>query len=303
MEVVYEQKEDGKPKKDRKGLGFLSLLIILLILLFLGFRMFTVSVLENYSVSIIRFDKVVEVYTQPGLYFKLPIDNTVYIRNNSIIYNLSPSDVLTLDKKAMTVSSYAVWQIVDPLTFLKTAGTEGEAERRLDATVYNAIKNLLGSIEQMEIIRMRGRDLESQLITSVAAQMEYYGVKVTDIRIKQFDLPTDNKNAVYTRMISEREKIAAQYRAEGKEEADKIRNTINKESIEIESAAKATAAQIVAEGESEYMRILAEAYSGEERAAFYEFLRTLDALKITMTGDKTIILPIDSPLTKILVGR
>ncbi len=302
MEVIHEE-VPRKPKKANKLVILLVIIVALAIGAFLGSNMFFVSVPENYSVSIKRFDKVINVYTTPGLYFKTPIDNTVFIKNNAIIYNLSPSDVLTLDKKAMTVSSYAVWKIKDPLTFLQTAGTEGEAERRLDATVFNAIKNLLGSIDQLDIIRMRGRDLENQLITNVAKQMEYYGIEVSDIRIKQFDLPTDNKNAVYTRMISERQKIAAQYRAEGKEAADKIRNTITKESMEIESQAKATSAQLVAEGESEYMRILAEAYSGEDRAGFYEFLRTLDALKVTMTGDKTIILPIDSPLTRVLIGQ
>ncbi len=300
MEIVNNQEEGRKPKKT---FGLLVSLLIVIVAFVIGFNMFFVSVPENYSVSIKRFDKVISVYSEPGLHFKLPIDSAVFIKNNAIVYNLSPSDVLTLDKKAMTVSSYAVWQIYDPLKFLKTAGTEGEAERRLDATVYNAIKNLLGSIEQTEIISMRGHDLENKLIENVAEQMDYYGILVKDIRIKQFDLPTDNKNAVYTRMISEREKIAAQYRAEGKEEADKIRNTIHKESMEIESEAKASGARIIGEGESEYMKILSRAYGDLQRAEFYEFLRTLDALKITMKGDKTLILPIESPLTKMLTGE
>ncbi len=302
MEVVFDDNKE-KSKKIVKKYFRLIMFFVIVILALMAFFLFTVSVPENYAVCIKRFEQVVATYTEPGLHWKTPIDTPVYVRSNSITYNLSPSDVLTLDKKAMTVSSYVVWQIAEPLTFIQTTGTEGEAERFLDATVYNTIKNLLGSLDQMTIISMRGADLEDKIIESVSRQMEKYGIIIGDIRIKQFDLPTDNKNAVYNRMISEREKIAAQYRAEGKEEADKIRNTISKESMEIESEAKATAALLVGEGESEYMRILAQAYNGEERAAFYEFLRTLDALKVTMKGEKTIILPIDSPLTKILIGK
>ncbi len=302
MEVVFDDNKE-KSKKVIKKYFRLILFFVLIILAVTAFFLFTVSVPENYSVCIKRFEQVVETYTEPGLHWKLPIDTPLYIRSNAITYNLSPSDVLTLDKKAMTVSSYVVWQIADPLTFIKTTSTESGAEGFLDATAYNTIKNLLGSLDQMSIISMRGTDLEDKIIASVSKQMEGYGIAIIDIRIKQFDLPADNKNAVYGRMISEREKIAAQFRAEGKEEADKIRNTISKESMEIESQAKATAALLVGEGESEYMRILAQAYNGEERAAFYEFLRTLDALKVTMKGDKTIILPIDSPLTRIFIGK
>ncbi len=303
MEVVYESNNNNSNKKFSLGKYSLPVIILgIIILTVLVFYLFTFAVPENYSVCLKRFEQVVATYNDPGLHWKLPIDTPVFVRSNAITYNLSPSDVLTLDKKAMTVSSYVVWQIADPLKYLQTAGTEGEMERFLDATVYNTIKNLLGSLDQMEIISMRGNDLENKIISSVAIQMEKYGVVIVDVRIKQFDLPGDNKTAVYNRMISERKKIAAQYRAEGQEEADKKRNIISKETMEIESQAKATAAQLIGEGESEYMRILAQAYLGEERAAFYEFLRALDALKVTMTGDKTLILPIDSPLTKMLIG-
>jgi membrane protease subunit HflC len=223
-----------------------------------------------------------------------------------MVYNLQPSEALTLDKKSMIVSSCAVWKITEPRKFLQTAVRISEAESRLDANVYNSVKNLLSTLEQAEAINARGggdNDLDGIITENVATAMSDYGISVVDVQIKQFDLPPDNKDAVYQRMISERGQIAAQYIAEGQSEAEIIRNSADKEKGLVISQAQAQAAQIQAEGESEYMRILADAYSGEDRAEFYEFIRAMDALKVAMNGDKTLILPIESPLTKWFVTK
>jgi len=264
----------------------------------------TIFVPEDKYVYVKRFNKVEVTHTEPGLKFMLPFMDTAHeLPKNEKVYNLDPSDVLTLDKKAMTVSSYVVWRIADPLKFLQTAVTTLEAEKRLDANVYNAVKNKISSMNQMDVISARGRDLDAQIAGSIRDAMQTYGVEVIDIQIKQFDLPQDNKEAVYTRMISEREQIAAMYSAEGREEATMIRNTADKQATVTLSEARAKAEELKAEGESEYMKILAEAYKGEERAEFYEFIRSLDALKLSMKGDKTLILPIDSPLTKWFIQK
>lgn len=280
------------------GLGVIFLAVILL-------SVSIVSVPEDQYVVIKRFDKIIDVPPHSGLFFKVPfVDTIITLPNNTLLYDLSPSDVLTLDKKAMTVSSYVLWQITNPTKFLQTVYTKKEAETRLDAAVYNAMKNTLSSINQAEAISTRGAELDTLIAGDVRRQMaDQYGINVIDIQIKQFDLPIDNKGSVYTRMISEREQIAAQFRAEGQELAEKEKNTADKEAALILSQAKATAEKLKAEGESGYMKILSEAYSGSDRAEFYSFIRTLDALKITLKGDKTIILPIDSPLTKMLIAE
>ncbi len=279
---------------------------IFLIVLFVGAIVFmsaVVSVPEDKAVCVKRFDKIIQIYDQPGLAFKVPfLDTTTELPRNALVYNLSPSDVLTMDKKAMTISSYTVWQITDPLKFLQEVVTVNEAERRLDASVYNSAKNLLSSRTQTDAISSRRTDLDVKISEQVREQMTRYGINVIDIQIKQFDLPQDNKQAVYTRMISERAQMAAKFMAEGKEEAEKIRNTADKESVLILSQAKAQAELLKAEGESKYMQILSSAYTGADRAEFYEFLRSMDALKVAMTGDKTLVLPLDSPLTKWFYG-
>lgn len=134
--------------------------------------------------------------------------------------------------------------------------------------------------------------------------MEQYGIHVEMFETKQLDLPDDNKEAVYERMISERDNIAATYTAEGNSEAKVIRNTTDKEiAIQISEAEK-QAEILAAEGEQEYMRILAEAYGDQERSEFYSFVRSLDALKTSMKGgDKTVVLSPDSPIAQIFYGQ
>ena len=134
--------------------------------------------------------------------------------------------------------------------------------------------------------------------------MAQYGISLLQCETKRLDLPDDNKEAVYERMISERENIAATYTAQGDSEAKVIRNTTDKEvAIQISEAEK-QAEILRAEGEQEYMKILAEAYSEENRSEFYSFVRSLDALKTSMQGgDKTVILSSDSPIAQIFEGN
>ena len=130
-----------------------------------------------------------------------------------------------------------------------------------------------------------------------------YGIHVEDVKIKQFDLPESNLNAVYNRMISERNQMAEKYTADGNYEASIIRNDVDKQVDFTVSNAEAEAAKLEAEGEAEYMRMLAEAYDTADKKSFYEFTLALDALKQSLTGsEKTVILDENSDLAKILTG-
>ena len=157
---------------------------------------------------------------------------------------------------------------------------------------------------QNDVIAARDGELQAAIMEGVGAAMGSYGIELKTVDIKQLDLPEDNKEAVYERMISERGKIAATYKAEGDSEAQKIRNTTDKEVEIMLSDAKAQAAGIIAEGEAEYMRILAEAYSDAGKAEFYSFTRSLEAAKASLTGgNNTLILPKDSPIAEIFMGQ
>ncbi|MCL2704200.1 MAG: protease modulator HflC [Defluviitaleaceae bacterium] len=296
---------EAKPAKKKMPTGKLALIGVIILLAVIVLSNSLVYVFENRYVAIKRFDRVMHIYDEPGLRFKIPfLDVAEDIPKNVMIYDLPPSDVLTMDKKTMTVSSYTVWKIVEPLRFLQNAHNIGNAQVRLDALTYNAIKNLISEMDQEDVIKARGAELGGIITANVRREMrDNFGVEIVDTQIKQFDLPQENKEAVFTRMISERDRIAATYHAEGREEAEKIRNSANMEEIILVSEARATAEQLRGEGEREYMRILSEAYNTPERAEFYEFVRSMDALKLSLRGETTIIMPMDTPLMRWLNNR
>lgn len=210
-----------------------------------------------------------------------------------------------MDKKTMMSDSYVLWKITDPLKFAQTLNSSIlNAERRIDATVYNSIKNVISSLSQNDVISGRDGELSAAIMSNIGTGMEQYGIEILAVETKQLDLPSDNKAAVYERMISERDKIAATYQAEGQAEAKVIQNTTDREIAISISNAQAQAAQITAEGEAEYMRILAAAYSTPERAEFYGFIRALEAARESLGGDgNTLILPADSPIARIFMGQ
>ena len=222
-----------------------------------------------------------------------------------MMYDIPPSEVLTGDKKTLVVDNFTVWQIDDPYTFMRTVSRISEMENRIDAIVYNAVKNTLGTMDQTAIINSDNSsidDVNNKITELVNAQLKNYGVSTVAVEIKRFDLPEDNESAVYNRMISERTQMAESFRAEGNLEASKIINETDKEVAILLSKASATAEELKGQGESEYMKIIAEAYSTEDRMNYYEFIRSLEALKVTMKGEKTLILPADSFIVRVLNG-
>ena len=263
---------------------------------------------EDEHALVLRFSKVEHIVSEAGLHFKIPFIDTIKTYPQNVqLYDLQPSDVLTSDSKAMSVDSYVVWQISDPLTFYRTLGTTLEAQSRLDAAIYNALINIIGTMKQDEIITETvegGRnDLNIKVYEKVKEYTATYGIEITDVKIKRFDLPAENESAVYERMIAERNQITQKYIAEGKAEATKIRNRADLDVNVLISDANVKAEMLVAEGESEYMRLLAEAYNTADKQEFFTFMRSLDALKASLTGEsKTVILSADSELAKILMG-
>ena len=279
--------------------------LALAVVLFMG-SVYTVA--ENQYACTFRFSEIVNTETEPGLHFKLPfLDSVKYFSKATQFYDIPPSDVTTLDKQNMTVDCYVLWRIEDPQKFYRTLGTSSVAEDRLDGITYSVLKNTMGNLKQADIINenpgAERNEIYAAITTTVNQQAAAYGIVVEDVKIKRFDLPESNLNAVYTRMISERRQMAEKYTADGKYEASIIINDVDKQVNIIISNAKAKAAQLEAEGEAAYMQMLAEAYNTPDKQDFYRFILALDALKASLTGDnKTVILDADSDLAKILMG-
>ena len=314
QQYQYQQYQPPKPpktpkepfvdialEKTKKRLGkLIPLFLVLIVACVLYSNSFVVTKPNQYTM-IQQFGKVVAVRDEPGLSFKIPfVQNAKTIPNTVLLYDLPISDVITKDKKTMVADSFVLWKVSDPLTFIQTLnGNVSNAEARISTIVYNSMKNVISNLSQTEIIS--GRDtLAQSIFANIGDGLDKYGIELVAVETKRLDLPDDNKQAVYERMISERNNIAASYQAEGESEATKIRSETDK-TISIQIAqAEAQAAKIEAEGEAEYMRILSEAYADESRADFYSFVRSLDAAKLSMSGDnKTLILTPDSPLAQI----
>ena len=276
----------------------------LIVLMLLAGSLFTVR--ENEYACTVRFSKIVSTTSEAGLHFKVPfLDSVKYFPKDTQLYDIPPSEVLTSDKQNMTVDCYILWSISDPKEFYKTLGTTKNAEERLDALTYNELKTVMGTLAQADIINMedgaRRNDIYSNIASDVDRLARTYGIRVEDVKIKRFDLPESNLNAVYNRMISERNQMAEKYTADGSYEASIIRNNVDKQVNIIVSDANAEAAKLVAEGE--YMKMLAEAYDSADKKEFYEFTLALDALKASLNGsEKTVILDGNSALAQILMG-
>lgn len=288
---------------SRKIKGIVTVLIILIVIgiIVIGSSSFVVTEEDEYTL-IKRFGKIERVIDSAGLSFKTPfIETVVKLPKNIQIYDMPESDVITVDKKAMVADSYVLWKISDPVKFAQTLNSSiTMAESRINTIVYNAMKNVISSNTQNEVISGRDGELNQAFMDEIGNSMDQYGIKLLTVENNHLDLPSDNKNAVFERMISEREQMAATYTAEGESEAQKIRNSTDKE-IEISiSNAQKEAAKIIAEGEAEYMRILSEAYADKSKREFYDFIRSLEAIRTSFnSSDKTIILSEDSPIVQI----
>lgn len=289
----------------KKKFGLIVPVFIILAALTLISASVVVTYPDEYTI-IKQFGKIESIRETPGLSLKIPfIQAEEKIQKEVLIYDLAVSDVMTKDKKSMIADCFVLWQIADPYKYTQTLSAQkSNAEFRIDTIVYNSLKNVISSLSQEEVISGRDGALTKAVMENIGDTLGQYGIELLAVETKSLDLPDENKSAVYERMISERNNIAATYQAEGQEEAKEISNNTNAEIIVMQSQADAQAAEIIAKGEAEYMRILSDAYNDPEKADFYLFLRSLDAAKKAMTGtNKTLIIDETSPIAQIFYSR
>ncbi len=289
-----------KTSKNKVLLAFLIILIFVLI------NMATVVTRPGEYRVIRQFGKIIRIDTVDshpyGLGFKVPfIQTETPISSKLILSDLAASDVMTSDKKSMISDCFVLWRINDPSKFIqKLSGSQQNAESRISSNVYNALKNVISSLTQEEVISGRDGELAELLTEKLGTGLNAYGIYIEKIETKMLDLPDENKEAVYSRMVSERGNIAASYKAKGEQEAQKIKNNTDEKTTVIIARAQKTADTTIAEGEAEYMRILSEAYNDEAKADFYSFVRQLDAMKATLKNqDNTIVLDKESPIAQL----
>jgi len=260
---------------------------------------------ETEFVIVTLFGKPVRTVSQPGLHFKTFLHSTTRFDKRLLIYDPTPSEFLTMDKKNVVVDCFACWRIIDPLIFYQTAGDIEGAKRRLYDIIYSEVSAALGKYDLSDMIVTdpeQGRI--DQLMATVTENCKRraerdFSIDIKDVQLKQLLLPQQNKQSVFDRMRAERQRIAKMYRAEGEEEALKIRAATDREVKTILSGAYRDAQIIKGAGDAESIRIYGEAYSQNPR--FYKLLRTLEAYQKFLDEKTTVVLSSDSELLKLMM--
>ena len=282
------------------------ILAIVAVLLFVGVSE-SMFVLDKGEYGIVKqFGEVVAIYDEPGMKMKVPFVQSVdTLPNKVLVYDLPISEVITKDKQTMVADSFAMWRISDPKKFISSLnGSITTATGRIEYLVYNAMKNEISSRTQNEVVSDRTGELARDITDTARPNFSQYGIELLSVETKHLDLPYDNKESVYKRMIDERNNISATYAAEGEKEATIITNEAAKEAAVLLATAKAEAEQLRAEGEAEYMKILSEAYNNSSKAEFYEFVRSLEAAEKSLAQNgNVLILNQDSPLVELFYGK
>lgn len=277
---------------------FIAVLVILFTNLFI--------VKEGEYKVVRQFGEIVRIEDNPGLSYKIPfIQSVTTLPKYQLTYDVSEAEINTKDKKRMIIDNYAVWKIDDPIKMISNARTLEGAEAKMEEFIYSVTRTQLGQLDYDEIINdeksSRG-SLNTQITERVNELLtkDNYGISVTDVRIKRTDLPPENEQSVFTRMISERESTAQEYLSKGDADKNKIVAETDRDVTKMLAAAKAEAEQIRANGEAEAAKIYNEAFSKDQ--SFYSLYRTLESYKKTINGETVIVLPSDSPYARLLMG-
>lgn len=288
-------------KYTKFGISFVVFLVLV------GFILSNIFIVKEGEYKVIRqFGEVVKIIDQPGLNYKIPFIQTVStLPKYQKVFDIEKAEINTKDKKRMIVDNYAIWRIEDPKKMISNLRSVDNAEAKMGEFIFSVVRSELGQLNYDEIIDEENSNRGSLNETVTAKVNEFlvrdnYGVVVIDIRMKRTDLPTENEESVYKRMISERESKAQEYLSMGDAEKNRITAKTDREVKELLAKAQADAEIIRAEGE----QIAAQTYNNafSQDASFYNLYRTLESYKRTIDGETVIILPNDSPYANLLMG-
>lgn len=298
MEREFEIEEE-QPR--RFGFGNIRTSGLAVVVIVVGFvlisSLYTTSEVQQAVVT--QLGKPVRVVRNPGLHFKIPFIQQVVLFDKRLLdYDAAPTEIVSKDKKNLVVDNYSRWRISDPLLFLQTVRNENGAQARLDDIIYSELRLELGLHELIEIVASKRKEIFSKVTARSNEKAKEYGIEVLDVRVKRADLPPENEKAVYGRMRAERQRIARQYRSEGKEEALKIRSTTDKLKTILLADAYENEQRLRGKGDAKALAIYAEAFERDEE--FYSFLRTLEAYRQSLKERTTVILPPDSQFLRFL---
>ena len=275
----------------------LAVLIIAVILVTINLSVYTISMVEQAVIT--QLGKPVRNVGEPGLHFKIPfIQKITKFPKQLLDYDSAPTEILTKDKKNLLIDNYAKWRILDSLKLLQTVRDTNGAQSRLDDIIYSELRVELGRHNLIDIVSTTRDEIMKLVTKRTNEKAKEYGISVLDVRIKRADMPQEIANSIYNRMRTERERIAKEYRAQGKEEAQKIRAKTDKEKIVLLAQAYKKEQEVRGEGDAKSIKIYAN--SLEKDPEFYSFIRSMEAYKVLFKEKSTIILPPDTEFFRFL---
>lgn len=275
--------------------GALALGIAALVIIYSS--VFTVDITEH--ALVLQLQEYKKTISKPGLYFKIPIlQEAKFFSKQLLVNDAEPAEVITKDKKNLLVDSFSMWRIVDPLKFLQTVRSEAGAQARLNDIIRSELRVDLGTHNLIDIVSVTRESIMDVVTERVNKKAAEYGIEVVAVRIKRADLPKEIAISIFKRMRTERERIAREYRSEGKEESTKIKAETDKEKTILIATARQEEQEIRGQGDAKATKIYADAYRKDPE--FYAFIRSMEAYKKSFKSDTTILLSEDSDFLEFL---
>ena len=288
---------EGAIKLPKKTI---ALLVLVLVLVF-ALNSFFFKVREDRQVVVTRFGKPVRVLRDAGLNYRVPfVEQLTFFDRRLLEYDSNPTEIITQDKKSLVVDNFSRWRIIDPLQFLRTVRNETGAQARLDDIIYSELRQELGRKDLSDIVSKDRAQLMAKVTKASDEKAREYGIEIVDVRLKRADLPVENLKAIYGRMQAERQRIARQYRSEGKEQAQKIRAETNRERDVLLAEAYEKEQITKGEGDAKSIDLNAQAFGQDQE--FYAFLKSLEVYRSSLKEKTTLLLPAGSDFLRFLQG-
>jgi membrane protease subunit HflC len=267
---------------NSRTLGFVGgVVVVVLILLYMS--LFTVRQTE--IALVLQFGKPVSVVDHAGLQVKLPYQNVVIYDRRILDFEPPAEEVIASDQKRLIVDTYARFKIVNPLQFYQSVGTELAADQRLSTIISASLRRVVGNVELQAVISSQRANIMTQIRDEVNTQAKGFGIDVVDVRLRRADLPEENAEAIFARMKAERQREAAQYRAQGAQQAQQIRADADRQRVEITADAQRQSQILRGQGDAQSIGIYADAYGKDPN--FYSFYRSLQAYRTSLAGNGT----------------
>jgi modulator of FtsH protease HflC len=234
---------------------------------------------------VLRFGDVRQSIDQPGVYLKWPFEDKVYYEKRLLDFEPPPEEIIAADQKRLVVDTYTRYRIVDSLLFYQTVNSEAAVRGRLGALVGGSLRRVIGNVTLADLLSAQRATIMGKIRDEVREEAKPFGIDVVDVRIRRADLPPENSEAIYKRMISERQQQAAQYRGEGAQAAQEVRAKAERERTVILAEAQRKAQEIRGDGDAQATKIFAKAFGQDEQ--FYAFYRSLEVYRNALNGHDT----------------